>query len=133
ILFEEMKAKHMNPRARQLLPDGQGWLFVEFGGATPAQAKAKACALQSAMTQLDNMPEMVLFEGEFEQEIVWQARESGLGATAQSPQLGDTFPGWEDAAVAPEDVDDYLREFRALMHRFGYEAALYGHFGDGCV
>lgn len=133
ILFEEMKAKRMNPEAREMLPKGQGWLFVEFGDETPAHAKAKACALQNAMAQLEPPSEMALFEGEFEQEVVWQARESGLGATAQSPQLGDTFPGWEDAAVAPENIAEYLRDFRALMHRFGYDAALYGHFGDGCV
>jgi Fe-S oxidoreductase len=27
----------------------------------------------------------------------------------------------------------YLREFRALVARFGYRTSIYGHFGDGCV
>ena len=48
-------------------------------------------------------------------------------------QVRDAHPGWEDAAVPPAQVAADLRDFRALMHRYGYRASLYGHFGDGCV
>src|SRR5574339_818315 len=41
--------------------------------------------------------------------------------------------GWEDAAVDPMRLGDYLREFQALVERFGYRTSLYGHFGDGCI
>jgi FAD/FMN-containing dehydrogenase len=45
----------------------------------------------------------------------------------------DPIVGWEDAAVDPMRLGDYLREFQALVDRYGYETSIYGHFGDGCV
>ena len=44
-----------------------------------------------------------------------------------------TWPGWEDSAVPPERLGDYLRDLRALLDKYGYECSLYGHFGQGCV
>ena len=41
--------------------------------------------------------------------------------------------GWEDAAVPPQHLGTYLREFDALLERYGLHGLPYGHFGDGCV
>ena len=41
--------------------------------------------------------------------------------------------GWEDAAVPPERLGDYLRDFDALLRDAGLDGVPYGHFGDGCV
>ncbi len=60
-------------------------------------------------------------------------REAGLGATAFLPGRPDTYEGWEDSAVPPERLGDYLRALRRLTSRYGYESALYGHYGQGCV
>ena len=65
--------------------------------------------------------------------MVWLIRESGLGATAFVPGEAATWEGWEDAAVPPERLGAYLRDFRRLQGRYGYRGALYGHFGQGCV
>jgi Fe-S oxidoreductase len=35
--------------------------------------------------------------------------------------------------VPPEKLAGYLRDLHALFDRYGYQAALYGHFGQGCV
>ena len=43
------------------------------------------------------------------------------------------MPGFEDAAVPPENLGAYLRDFTALMEEFDIDGLLYGHFGDGCV
>src|SRR5436190_22927825 len=45
----------------------------------------------------------------------------------------DHWEGWEDAAVHPEKLGGYLRDFRDLLERFDYDTSMYGHFGDGCV
>lgn len=45
----------------------------------------------------------------------------------------EAWPGWEDAAVRPERMGSYLREFDALLGRHGRRGAYYGHFGDGCL
>ena len=43
------------------------------------------------------------------------------------------FEGWDDASVAPERLGPYLRDLRKLLNEFKYQAAFYGHFGDGCI
>src|SRR5207245_1801498 len=64
---------------------------------------------------------------------IWEVRESGLGATAFVPGEPDTYEGWEDSAVPPENLAQYLRDLRQLFNTYGYACALYGHFGQGCV
>lgn len=55
---------------------------------------------------------------------MWAVREAGLGATARTPGGGpDTWTGWEDSAVPPERLGDYLRDFQSLLHKYGYDAA----------
>ena len=49
------------------------------------------------------------------------------------PGRPETWEGWEDTAVAPERLGEYLRALRALMDQYGYHGPLYGHFGQGCV
>ena len=56
-----------------------------------------------------------------------------LEATAHVPNQKDSWPGWEDAAVHPKDLGNYLRDFRKLLNKFDYDASLYGHFGQACV
>ncbi|HLK52453.1 MAG TPA: FAD-linked oxidase C-terminal domain-containing protein, partial [Candidatus Angelobacter sp.] len=65
--------------------------------------------------------------------MVWKARESGLGATSQVPGEPEAWEGWEDAAVAPEQLGTYLRRLHQMLAKYGYHCALYGHFGDACV
>ncbi|MEU9871915.1 FAD-linked oxidase C-terminal domain-containing protein [Actinomadura sp. NPDC048021] len=55
-----------------------------------------------------------------EEERLWRVREAGLGATAYPPGRADTHEGWKDAAVPPDRLGDYLRDFRALIEEFGY-------------
>ena len=60
-------------------------------------------------------------------------RESSLGAISHVPGEPLSWEGWEDSAVAPEKLGNYLRDLRKLMDEFGYHGTLYGHFGQGCV
>jgi FAD/FMN-containing dehydrogenase/Fe-S oxidoreductase len=132
-LIEYMKKKHMHPEDRELLPEGGGWLLVEFGGETEDEAVERARKLSEALQQEANPPNIKLFDDSEEAEQVWEIRESALGATARVPGMPDTWPGWEDAAVPPERVGQYLRDFRALLKQYDYACSLYGHFGDGCI
>ncbi len=132
-LYEKMQEKNFHARDLDLLPAGDGWLMVEFGGRDKRESDANARRLMDRLKSMDSPPAMKLFDDEEEESRVWEIRESGLGATARPPEGSDTWPGWEDAAVPPERVGGYLRDFRDLLRRYGYDAALYGHFGDGCI
>jgi FAD/FMN-containing dehydrogenase/Fe-S oxidoreductase len=135
LLIDAMRSKHKLVEDLSLLPSGNGFLIVEFGGATQAEANAHARALAASLNSLP-APPIVRIYTSAEAKRVWQIRESALGATAFIP--GPTVPaigweGWEDAAVDPPKLGSYLRATYALMGEFGYHSPMYGHFGQGCV
>jgi FAD/FMN-containing dehydrogenase/Fe-S oxidoreductase len=131
ILIGYMRKKHMKPEDIALLPEGGGWLMAEFGSDDIEKSKRQAEACMKAMQ--GKVKSMKLVTDKREQAMLWAVRESGLGATAKLEGEPANWPGWEDSAVAPKDVGNYLRDLRKLYDKYGYEAALYGHFGQGCI
>jgi FAD/FMN-containing dehydrogenase/Fe-S oxidoreductase len=133
-IYEHVRQKH-DPHEKYLglLPPGLGWLFAEFGGATEEEARDKAEDLRARLERLSDAPTIKVVTDEAEQKHLALVRESGLGATAFVPGEADTWEGWEDSAVAPKDVGAYLRDLRAIWKRYGYDSAMYGHFGMGCI
>ncbi|MGE5468707.1 MAG: FAD-binding and (Fe-S)-binding domain-containing protein, partial [Ignavibacteria bacterium] len=132
-LVSDMKAARIHPEDVRLLPDGAGWLMVEFGGRDQADADAQARRLMDGLRQAAHPPAMKLYDDPAEEALVWRVRESGLGATAHVPDRPITWEGWEDSSVPPENLGKYLRALRALFEQYGYACDLYGHFGQGCV
>lgn len=125
-----LRRKSLEAEDIELLPEGGGWLLVEFGGDSPDDVRAKAERARDGLTKRANAK---LLLDPRQQRRLWELRESGLPATALVPGERDTWEGWEDSAVPPERLGAYLRELRALFDRYGYGCSLYGHFGDGCV
>jgi len=114
------------------LPPGDAFLLLEVGGDSDTDAEGRARALLDA---LGSEPVgAALFTSAEQTRMVWEVRESGLGASSQVPGRPLNWAGWEDAAVAPAAVGTYLRRLWDLYEAYGYtSAAVYGHFGDGCV
>jgi FAD/FMN-containing dehydrogenase/Fe-S oxidoreductase len=134
LLIDYMKKKKMHPEDVQLLPKGKGWLLVEFGGKNKQESDEKAQNLMQDLQQKDkSAPTMKLIDDKAEEKQIWLVRESGLGATANVPGEPSTWPGWEDSAVPPEKVGEYLRQLKALFKKYHYKASVYGHFGQGCI
>ncbi len=132
-LIQYMKIRGLNIQDLSLLPEGKGFLMVEFGADTQEEADQKAKDLMEDLKKQDNPPTMSLFDDTAQEKKLWEVRESGLGATAFVPNKDDTWPGWEDSAVPPEKVGDYLHDLRDLFKQYNYDVALYGHFGQGCI
>jgi FAD/FMN-containing dehydrogenase/Fe-S oxidoreductase len=133
VLVQDMKTKGVHTGDLGLLPDGGGWLLVEFGADSKEESDAKAREMMAALGKADDAPKMKLYEDSKEEDTVWKMREAGLGSTALVPNKPRTWEGWEDAAVPPERLGGYLRDFRQLLDDHHYACSLYGHFGDGCV
>ncbi|HEY6962118.1 MAG TPA: FAD-linked oxidase C-terminal domain-containing protein [Gaiellaceae bacterium] len=127
-LISYQHRKGLNERAAELLPDGGGWLLFETGAETQREAEDRA---RDAAARAGRPSRVVVDEEE--QARAWKLREASLGATARIPGKPDTWPGWEDSAVDPQRLGPYLRDLKRLFDRYGYEVALYGHFGQGCV
>lgn len=111
------------------LPPGGGWLMVEMGGDSPEQAldRARAAAADAGTTAVRVLPPGP------EASAMWRIRADGAGLAGRTPSGAQAWPGWEDAAVPPERLGAYLRDFEDLMARHGVDGLPYGHFGDGCV
>ncbi len=132
-LIRDMRLRGMHTSDIPLLPEGDGFLLCEFAGETIDEADERARRCATTLERDRDTPTMKLLDSVEQAEQVWGIRESGLGATSYVPMERDHWPGWEDAAVQPARLGAYLREFQQLLARHDYEAALYGHFGDGCV
>jgi FAD/FMN-containing dehydrogenase/Fe-S oxidoreductase len=136
-LVHDEQLKGMNEQAMHELPDGSGFLMVQFGGTDTEEADRRAHDLLEALEGTEQAPTANMFDDPDREHELWLVREAGLGATAHVPHRPDTFEGWEDSAVPVDRLGDYLRDLTGLYEEFGYASdtgpSLYGHFGQGCV
>jgi FAD/FMN-containing dehydrogenase/Fe-S oxidoreductase len=133
LLVGYTRAKGINSEGLSLLPEGGGWLMVEFGASTAPEAEAQARALMKTLSRAASPPNFRLFTDKQQAKRIWEVREASLGVTSHVPGEPLYWEGWEDAAVAPENLGGYLRDLRKLMAAFDYKGSLYGHFGHACV
>ncbi len=117
-----------------LYPEGDAWLLVELGANSREEALAAGQrALAWAGAKLGSHVGARLLESHAEQKQAMEVRELGLGVSRVPGLTDDTWGGWEDAAVEPAQLGNYLRDLYTLCDRYGYYIVLYGHFGQGCV
>jgi len=133
LLVEFTRRKRLSPDGLALLPPGGGWLFAEFGASTAAEAESQARRLMSSLNRSSPPPQMALFTDRRQLKRAWEVRESALGATSHVPGEPPGWEGWEDSAVTPGQLGNYLRDLQKMMNGYGYRSALYGHFGHACV
>src|SRR6266487_17055 len=133
LLIENAKRKKLLSSDIALLPAGGGWFLVEFGSDTMQESLDRARGLMEELKKKQIPPDMKLFDNPREVKKIWSIREAGVGATGSVPGEKAVWPGWEDSAVPPEKVGDYLRDLRHLLAQYDYRWAFYGHFGQGCI
>ncbi|MBO0690624.1 MAG: FAD-binding oxidoreductase, partial [Candidatus Dormibacteraeota bacterium] len=134
VLLEDERQLGINLRQLSQLPEGRAWVLVEFGGDSREESDEKARRLLAEVRRDRRPPTgMSLLDDPEQERQLWLVREAGLGATAFPPDGKDHWPGWEDSAVAPEEVGAYLRDLQRLYDKHGVRGALYGHLGDGCI
>ena len=130
-LIDFVTRKHIHPDDVKMLPEGRGWLLVEFGADTRDEAEQRA---KSAVEEFKGQGhDGKLIDDPQDEKKLWELRESALSATAHVPDWPEAHPGWEDSAVPRDKLGDYLRDLKKLLRHHGYDASLYGHFGDGLV
>jgi FAD/FMN-containing dehydrogenase/Fe-S oxidoreductase len=118
-------------------PDA-AWLLVQFGADNAEESLDVANRFHDWLVDEKGYdPDRVEVipskqEGGHSQDL-WEIREGGLGSTAFPPDGRDHWPGWEDSAVPPEKLGDYIRDLRRLYDKYDLRGAMYGHFGQGCI
>jgi FAD/FMN-containing dehydrogenase/Fe-S oxidoreductase len=140
-LIRDQQLKSLNLQGLHELPGDRekgAWLMVQFGADTEQESVSRATAFMAWMTgEKGYAPDDIKIakskqEGGQSQQL-WAIRESGLGSTAFPAQDKDHWPGWEDSAVPPDVVGDYVRDLLDLYDTFGLRGQIYGHLGEGCI
>jgi Fe-S oxidoreductase len=130
-LIRNMISKGRLARERALLPEGGAWLFAEYGHDDPDEATALARRALEEVTGGPQLDARVVIDKR-EQVSVWKVRESAVG-DSRAPGYMDAEGNWEDAAVHPDRLGAYLRDFQRVLDDHGLRCVYYGHFGQGCV
>ncbi|GAA1957007.1 FAD-binding and (Fe-S)-binding domain-containing protein [Nocardioides panacihumi] len=107
------------------LPRGGGWLMAEVAGADALDLVER---LRVAGGALDTR----LITDTAAAATLWRIREDGAGLAGRSLPT-PAYSGWEDAAVPPEHLGAWLRDFDEILAGHGLQGVPYGHFGDGCI
>lgn len=136
-IIRGLQARKLAQAEIDLLPNGDAWVMMEFGADSTEEAvrQAEIAATYFKTRPEGPIPSVWLIDDPVMQKRMWSIRETGSSATQLSidTNVPDPQVGWEDAAVDPHRLGDYLRRFQALVDRYGYQTSLFGHFGDGCV
>lgn len=115
------------------LPAGKAYVMIEFTGDTIEAAAERCVRLAEKLRNAGRLRDHTVVVEAAERARLWRVREDGAGLSSKRIDGVQTWPGWEDSAVAPENLADYLSELLPMIERYGYTASLYGHFGAGCV
>lgn len=123
------------PGTRSTSPLAGGWLYCETTGDTLEHARRSAEALVAELNSntRHRIVDSVIVSDRRDVRQLWEIRESAAGLVTRLPDGREAWPSWEDSAVPPEHLADYLRDLYALLDEHGLEGVPFGHFGDGCV
>jgi FAD/FMN-containing dehydrogenase/Fe-S oxidoreductase len=130
-IVEHLRAKGFPTPGAEKLPPGDVWVLIEHGGETQGEADDQARGLMASLQALPDAPPMELISDPAIQTAIWRIRRDGC--TTRVPGQFGGWAAWEDAAVAPERLSDYLRDFIELCDRYRYETQFFGHFGQACI
>lgn len=127
--------RNLRQREVGLLPEGRAWLLIELAGNTLTTVDDSVDRFTTAMQNNELIKSVLTVLNPADEKALWSIREQGASATslALNPDDIDPVVGWEDTAVDPMQLGDYLRALYKLVDRYEYKTSLYGHFGDGCI
>ena len=124
----DLVAERLGTAAVPPLPKGDAWSFVELVGQDPAEIAGRARAMVSACGAIEGW----VVDDPAQAKRLWGIRSDAAGLAGVALE-NPAYAGWEDSAVPPQHLGDYLRDFDSLLAEHGLHGLPYGHFGDGCV
>ncbi|MEU5468730.1 FAD-binding and (Fe-S)-binding domain-containing protein [Kocuria salsicia] len=130
-LLDALRTRPGQENAGQELPSGGGWLYCEVAGNTPEEALEAARTLPALAG--DAVVGSVVVGDPARARALWHIREAGAGIVTRLPDGGEAWPGWEDSAVPPARLGEYLGDLYRLLEEMGLRGIPFGHFGEGCV
>ncbi len=62
---------------------------------------------------------------------IWDLRKAGLGLLSNIPGDKKAEAFIEDTAVMPEDLPEYMKEYRTILEKYNLDCVYYAHIGSG--
>lgn len=115
------------------LPEGNAFVLIELSSNSEKDLEKQASELSVLLGSTGRLVDLVIVRDKEQSESLWKIREDGAGLSSRRLGGVQTWPGWEDSAVAPENLADYIDDLQVLLNKYEYTTAMYGHFGAGCL
>jgi FAD/FMN-containing dehydrogenase/Fe-S oxidoreductase len=132
-LLERLPASVRRQAVAAGLPTGQAWLLIEMGGEDVPACRRAASELRAAVADSGHVQTAALLTDSAQQAVIWRCRRDAAGLATRRADGSEAWGGWEDAAVPPDRLADYLEELDGLLAGHGLSGSAYGHFGEGCL
>ena len=111
--------------------------LVEYVGDDRAAVQAKTDALIERITREQGAAGIphgyALTWQTGERESLWNLRKKGVGLLGNAPGARKPVPFVEDTVVPPQNLQAYVREFRAILDAEGLRYGMFGHVDVGCL
>jgi len=126
-------ARIQKPEMKSYLPDGiEAILFVEFEGENEEQLRVKFKDLERKVIHQEKIASDMKVAKDDQDTAMFEKVRSISGPILnkiKGPRKPIAFI--EDTAVHPSRLSPYIKGLRELFRKFGVEASIYGHAGDG--
>jgi Fe-S oxidoreductase len=126
---------------KDFICDAQAINLVEFVGETESAVNEKiekiCAAIAHNQNNHKNNPQKAigyyLAKNPQEAAKLWELRKKGVGLLGNKPGKRQPIALIEDTAVPPDNLANYIREFKNLLREYKLEYAMYGHVDVGCL
>ncbi|HPE57967.1 MAG TPA: FAD-linked oxidase C-terminal domain-containing protein [Bacteroidales bacterium] len=128
----DLSKENITQRKNRFFIDGdpEAILIVEFARDTQEEILRIASEMEKAMRAKGlgyHFP--VIFGSDIPR--VWNIRKAGLGLLSNMPGDAKPVPVVEDAAVRPEDLPAYIKDFNVLLEAHKLSCVYYAHIATG--
>jgi FAD/FMN-containing dehydrogenase/Fe-S oxidoreductase len=111
--------------------------LVEYSSDVEAEVQAKVDGLVQTIARRRGQPGTphghVVTWKPAERNSLWNLRKKGVGLLGNAPGARKPVPFVEDTVVPPENLQAFVREFRAVLDAEGLRYGMFGHVDVGCL
>ena len=109
--------------------------LVEFIADTEPELNEKCRSFIETLKKRDHKDQCGFAKAETNEDIqaLWSLRKKGVGLLGNRPGSRRPIAFVEDTVVPPEQLADYIKEFRSLLDSHGLNYGMFGHVDVGCL
>lgn len=126
-------------KVREFFPDdpegpAEGVNIVEFVAGTGPELEQQLARVEAALVAGGaGRRGYTVARGADVAAAIWSMRKKSVGLLGNMQGERRPMPFVEDTVVPPENLADYIREFRAALDRRGLVYGMFGHVDAGCL